>query len=55
MAALAASRHNPVFKTFYDRLRQNGKPHKVALVAVIRKLITTLNAIINTDQPFKQA
>lgn len=53
MAALTASRHNSVFKTFYDRLRQNGKPHKVALVAVIRKLVTTLNAMAQTRQTFK--
>jgi transposase len=53
MAALTASKHNPVFKTFYERLRANGKPHKVALVAVLRKLITTLNAMINSGQTFK--
>ncbi len=53
MAALTASKHNPVFKTFYERLRANGKPHKVALVAVLRKLITTLNAMINSRQMFK--
>jgi transposase len=52
MAALTASNHNPTFKAFYDRLRANGKPHKVALIAVLRKLITTLNAMINTRQMF---
>jgi len=55
MAALTASKHNPVFKTFYERLRANGKPHKLALVAVLRKLITTLNAMINSRQMFKIA
>ena len=55
MAALAASSHNPTFKTFYDRLRENGKPHKVALIAVARKLITTLNAIVQTKKAFKPA
>jgi len=55
MAALTASRHNPTFKTFYQRLRANGKPHKLALVAVLRKLITTLNAMINSRQMFKIA
>lgn len=53
MAALTASRHNPTFKVFYDRLRANGKPHKLALVAVLRKLITTLNAMIKSRQKFE--
>lgn len=55
MAALTASKHNPVFKTFYERLRASGKPHKLALIAVLRKLITTLNAMINSQQIFKIA
>lgn len=55
MAALTASKHNPVFKAFYERLRANGKPHKLALVAVLRKLITTLNAMIKSRQSFKSA
>jgi transposase len=53
MAALTASRHNPTFKTFYQRLRADGKPHKVALIAVTRKLITTLNAIVKSQTLFK--
>jgi transposase len=52
MAALTASKHNPTLKAFYDRLRANGKPHKVALIAVLRKMITTLNAMINSRQMF---
>jgi transposase len=55
MAALSASSHNPTFKQFYERLRSSGKPHKVALIAVLRKLIVTLNAMIKSDQPFKSA
>lgn len=55
MAALTASRHNPVFKAAYDRFRAKGKPHKVALIAVLRKLVTTLNAMVQTGQPFKPA
>ncbi len=55
MAALTASRHNPTFKVFYQRLRANGKPHKLALIAVLRKLVTTLNAMIKSRQPFKNA
>ncbi len=53
MAALSASAHNPTFKAFRDRLKASGKPHKLVLVAVMRKLITTLNAIIKSRQPFK--
>jgi transposase len=53
MAALSASAHNPTFKAFRDRLKANGKPHKLVIVAVLRKLITTLNAIIKSRQPFK--
>jgi transposase len=55
MAALTASRHNPTFKAFRDRLTAQGKPHKVVIVAVLRKLITTLNAMIKSRQPFKMA
>lgn len=46
MAALVASRHNAVLASFYRRLRDLGKPAKVALVAVMRKLLTILNAMI---------
>jgi transposase len=46
MAALVAGTHNPVIKPFRDRLRQAGKKPKVAIVAVMRKLITTLNALV---------
>jgi transposase len=46
MAALVASRHNLVLAAFYRRLREAGKPAKVALVAVMRKLLTILNAMI---------
>lgn len=44
MAALAAARHNPTLNTFYKRLISNGKKPIVALVAVMRKLITIANA-----------
>lgn len=50
MAALSASRFNPVFKKFYDRLVEKGKPAKVALVAVMRKMLVTLNAMIRTNR-----
>ena len=46
MAALVAARHNPVLAPFYRRLRQAGKRAKVALVAVMRRLLTILNAML---------
>ena len=45
MAALSASRHNPILKNVYQRLIAKGKPPKVALVAVMRKLVELLNQI----------
>jgi transposase len=46
MAALVASRRNPILHAFYQRLRAKGKPAKVALTAVMRKLIILLNLIL---------
>lgn len=46
MAALVASATNPTFKAFYQRLRSAGKPGKVALTAVMRKLLIHLNCIM---------
>lgn len=46
MAALVASRRNPALARFYQHLRSLGKPAKVALVAVMRKLLTILNAMV---------
>ena len=48
MAALVASRRNPIIATFYQRLLDTGKAKKVALVACMRKLLTILNAMIRT-------
>ena len=42
--------HNPVAKPFYERLRARGKPHKVAVVATMRKMLTILNAILKTNK-----
>jgi transposase len=52
MAALVGTRHNPVLKRFYQRLRTAGKPAKVALVATMRKLLTILNAILAHQTPW---
>ena len=49
MAARSAIRHNPVIKAFYERLSAQGKPHKVALVACMRKMLTILNAMARTQ------
>lgn len=45
LAAMNAARFNPVLRALYQRLRQAGKPPKLAFVAVARKLLTILNAI----------
>lgn len=52
MAALVASRRNPALARFYQRLRSLGKPAKVALVAVMRKLLTILNAMVRHQSPW---
>ena len=46
MAALSASRSNPLLKAFYDRLIAAGKPAKVALTALMRKLIVLMNHLL---------
>lgn len=53
MAALAAARSAPRFKRFYDRLRAQGKPAKLALTAVARKLIVILNAMMRDRIAFR--
>lgn len=53
MATVTASRCNPVIKAFYQRLRQAGKPAKVALTACMRKLLTILNAMLKAKTPWQ--
>jgi len=53
MAALSASKCNPVLRAFYQRLLAKGKPKKVALTAVMRRLIVILNAIIRDQKPWQ--
>ena len=55
MAALVATRFNPVIKTFYARLCAAGKPKKVALTACMRKLLTILNRMLHTQSPWNPA
>ncbi len=48
MAALVASRRNPPLAVFYERLRAGGKAAKVALVAVMHKMLTRFSAMLHT-------
>jgi transposase len=52
MAALSASRHNPVIKRFYQRLIDKGKAEKVALTACMRKLLVIVNAMVCKQEPW---
>lgn len=49
MVALVAARYNPTFREFYRRLRAAGKPGKLALVALMRKIIVHLNTLMKTE------
>jgi len=55
MAALVASQKNPVLKPFYQRLLLAGKPKMVALIALARKLLTILNAILRDRRQWQNA
>jgi transposase len=55
MAAMTAMRRNPVLRAFHHRLRANGKPKMVALIAVARKLLTILNAILRDKTKWQNA
>ena len=52
MATLSAARHNPVIKAFYTRLREAGKPEKVARCASARKLLHIAWAVVKKGQRF---
>ena len=53
MATVAATRYNPVIRTFYQRLCAAGKEKKVALTACMRKLLTILNAMLKHRTPLR--
>jgi transposase len=55
MAALAAIRSHAHFRDFAQRLTRKGKPLKVAVTAVMRKLIVILSAMLRHDEPWKHA
>ena len=52
LGALSAARHNPLLKAFRDKLVAAGKPKMLAAIAVARKLLTILNAILRDKQPW---
>lgn len=51
MATLVATRHDPVIRDYYNHLKANGKPKKVALVACMRKRLNYLTAILSKRPP----
>ena len=55
MGAMVAKQHNPVLKAFFDRLVAAGKPKMVALIAVARKLLTILNAMVRDNKRWQNA
>jgi len=55
MSALSAVRYTPVLRAFWTRLREQGKPPKVALVACMHKLLTILNAMLKHHTPWQLA
>ena len=52
MPALVAVRHNPLMRALYERLQAKGKPKKVALVAVMRKLLVLAYGVLKSGKPF---
>jgi transposase len=54
-AARSASRWNPDLKAYHDRLAARGKPFRVVLVAVMRKLLTSLNAMLKTSMTWRSS
>lgn len=53
MAGLSAARHDPALKAFADRLKEKGKAPKQAIIAVTRKLLVILNAMIRDNRPYQ--
>ena len=55
MAAQVAAMHNPVLQAFKQRLRVAGKKPKVVIVAVMRKMLTILNAMLRDGREWEAA
>lgn len=53
MVALVAIRYNPALKNYYEHLRGKGKAAKVALTAIMRKTIITLNAMVRDSKEWQ--
>lgn len=54
MAAIASTRWNPSLKIFYERLKAAGKPSKVAMIAVARKLLSMANSVLRRQSPWQE-
>ena len=54
MAAMASTLHNPQMKTFYERLKDNGKHTTVAKIAVMRKLIVVAHSLFKSGEVYDQ-
>ena len=55
MAAISSLRWNKPLANFYQRLRSRGKPAKVAITAVMRKLLLVLNSIMKRQSPWQES
>jgi transposase len=55
LSAMVAIRFNPDIKRFYERLLSAGKHKKLALIACVRKIVTTLNAMLRDNSPWQPA
>lgn len=55
MAGLSAAHSNPLFKEFYTKLRNKGKKAKVAIIAVVRKMLVILNAMFKNNEVWENA
>jgi len=53
MPTLVSIQLNPTLAAFYQHLRRQGKAAKVALIACMRKLLTLLNSLLKTNQPWQ--
>lgn len=53
MPTITATKRNPAIAAMYERLRARGKPHRVAIVACMRRLLTIMNAMVRSGQPWE--
>ncbi|MEM6978685.1 MAG: transposase, partial [Planctomycetota bacterium] len=53
MAAMSAMQFNPAIRCFSERLKDQGKPHKVIVTACMRKLLVILNTMVKENQPWR--